>query len=58
MEGKLDLSWWQAKNTFDGAVEKGSINELLSFDNAYLREEQTYTIKPEICRVVQVERSQ
>lgn len=55
MEGKLDLSWWQAKNTFDNTVEKNSISELLSFGNSRFREEQAYIIKPEVCKVVQVE---
>lgn len=55
METKLDLSWCQAKNTFDKAKEKVGISELLPFDNSYFREEQACTAKIVLCNVVQVE---
>lgn len=55
MEGKVDLSRWQAKNMFDDAVGKSNISEFLSFDNSCFREEQARTIAAETCEVVQVE---
>lgn len=55
MEGKLDLSWWQAKHSLDSTVEKVSISKMLLLDKSYSREEQAYIKKPGVCKVVQEE---
>lgn len=55
MEGKLDLSWWQAKNSLDSTVEKVSISKMLLLDKSYSREEQAYVKKTGVCKVVQEE---
>lgn len=55
MEGILDLSWWQAKNSLDSTVEKVSISKMLLLDKSYSREEQAYVKKTGVCKVVQEE---